>query len=244
MTELVLDVRRGATAEALLGALVEAGASVEAIDAAVGTLGRGDVRLQVQAAPAGSSVRIRAPRGAPTNETWGELRPRMALLALDEAIVERALAVLDLLFGARAAVHGVAPDEVDVDPFSGPDDLANAVALAAATTSLGPLERISASTIGHGTGMMRSIEGDVLLPGPVVGHLLADRATTELDHAREVVDAVGAAYLAAITESGAEVGDAAPTENAPRGRGRLPNGATVVAWVVSRAATPEPAARA
>ncbi len=114
MVDLFLDVRRGATVEAVLGALIEAGASLETVDAAVAALGRGDVRLQVQAGTAGSAVRIRAPEGAPTHETWQDLRPRIALLAVDEAVVSRALTLLDALFAARAQVHGVAPEDVDV----------------------------------------------------------------------------------------------------------------------------------
>lgn len=229
MVDLVLDVRRGATAEAILGALIEAGASLEAIDAAVATLGRGEVRLQVQAAAAGSVLRIRAPQGAPTHETWQDLRPRIALLALDDGIVGRAAALLEVLFAARAQVHGVAPEEVDVDPFSGPDDLANAVALGAALASLDP-DHLRMTPVGHGTGTLRTIEGGVPLPGPVVGALLAELPTIEHDQQVELVDPVGAAFLAAL----AEPADGVPDDDqvAVRGAGRLPDGHSVHALVL------------
>lgn len=235
MVELVLDVRRGATAEALLGALIEAGASLEEIDNAVAALGRGEVRLQVQASSAGSSLRIRAPHGAPVHETWDQLRPRIALLALDEEVVALALAVLDGLFAARAEVHGVRPEEVDVDPFSGPDDLADAVALAAATCSLGP-DRITATAVGHGTGVRPTIEGDVKMPGPVVAALLATTGGIGTDHAVEVVDPVGAAFVAAADTHGADLDEEAAAE-APRGRGRLPDGGSVTALLLTRSAS-------
>ncbi len=229
MVDLFLDVRRGATTQALLGALIEAGASLETIDAAVATLGRGDVRLQVQAAASGSVLRIRAPHGAPTHETWQDLRPRVALLALDEAVTDRALAVLDALFAARATVHGVTPEEVDVDPLAGPDDLADAVALAAALHSL-DVQQLRATPVGHGTGTMRTIEGEVQLPGPVVSVLLDGRPTTQHDLQRELVDPGGAALLAALTEPS----DALPgaDEVTTSGRGRLPDGSSVEAMVL------------
>lgn len=229
MVDLVLDVRRGATAAAILGALIEAGASLETVDAAVAALGRGEVRLQVQAAAAGSAVRIRAPEGAPTHETWHDLRPRIALLAVDDGIVTRALTLLDALFAARAQVHGVAAEDVDVDPFSGPDDLANAVALAAALESLG-LDRLRTTPVGHGTGTMHTIEGGIALPGPVVGALLADLPTAEHDQQVELVDPVGAAFLATLAEPVGAVPD--DDEVAVRGDGRLPDGHSVHALVL------------
>lgn len=234
MVDLFLDVRRGATVEAVLGALIEAGASLETIDAAVATLGRGDVRLQVQAAAAGSVLRIRAPHGAPTHETWQDLRPRVALLALDEAVTDRAVAVLDALFAARATVHGVAPEEVDVDPLGGPDDLADAVALAAALHSL-EVQELRATAVGHGAGTMRTVEGEVQLPGPVVSALLAGRPTTQHDVQRELVDPMGAALLATLTAPDGDRPDAG--EVATRGRGRLPDGSSVEALVLRPAAT-------
>ena len=239
MKELVLDVRRGATAEALLGALIEAGASLEEIDAAVAALGRGEVRLQVQATAAGSTLRIRAPQGAPVHETWQELRPRIELLAVDEAVAGTTLAVLDALFAARAEVHGVQPREVDVDPFSGPDDLADAVALAAATHSLG-VDRIAATVVGHGTGTKRTIEGEVRMPGPVVAALLEGTGAVGADHASEVVDPVGAAFVAAADTHGLDldgIGDGT-ADGAPRGTGRLPDGASVTALLLTRSTSP------
>lgn len=236
MVELGLDVRRGATAEALLGALIEAGASLEEIDAAVAALGRGEVKLQVQASAAGSTLRVRAPHGAPVHETWEQLRPRIELLAVDERIVRTTLAVLDALFGARAAVHGVQPEEVDVDPFSGPDDLADAVALAAATHSLG-VERIAATVVGHGTGTRHTIEGDVRMPGPVVAVLLERTGAVGADHALEVVDPIGAAFVATADAHGLDVTEVT-TDGGPRGTGRLPGGTSLTALLLSRSTSP------
>jgi pyridinium-3,5-bisthiocarboxylic acid mononucleotide nickel chelatase len=231
--DLVLDVRRGATAEALLGALIEAGASLEAMERAVSALGRGEVRLQVQGSSAGSSLRIRAPHGAPTHETWDDLRPRVALLPLDQDVVDGALATLDVLFAARAAVHGVDPADVDVDPFSGPDDLANAIALAAATVALAP-DRVLTTAVGHGTGTHHSIEGDVELPGPVVTRILADTDTVARDASVLLVDPVGAAY-AATAAGRIEAPD--DQSVAARGRGRLPDGTSLETLLLERRAT-------
>lgn len=238
MPDLFLDVRQGACADGLLGALIEAGASLEAIEAAVAALGSGDVRLQLQASATGSSLRIHAPQDAPAQQLWGDLRPRIALLALDQDVVELTVSLLDELFSARGVVHDLPADEVDVDPFSGLDDLADAVALAAATTSLGA-DRVHTSSIGHGTGTMPTIEGDIDLPGPVVRELLDGVATTVLDRRAELVDPVGAAYLRAVSHAQTpDVPDLAAATT--HGRGRLPDGHTV--WALLLAGEEEVAA--
>jgi uncharacterized protein (DUF111 family) len=226
VTTLHLDVRAGATAPALLGALVELGASVEAIVQAVSTLGPGDVRLAVTGGRAATQIRVRAPQGSPDVDTWGQLRPRMALLATDGTIADRTVAILDCLFGARATVHRVQPRDVDVDPLGGLDDLAAAVALAAAMEALAPCHVVT-GPVGHGTGVLETIEGLITLPGPVVLALLGDRPVTARATTTEVVDPVGAAFLAALAPSTADEPFTGSADGR-LGRGQLPGARTNV----------------
>lgn len=229
MDALVLDVRPGATSGALLGALVETGASLEAVEAAVAALGRGPVRLAVRGDRDGTHVRILAPVGSPTAHTWGGLRPRVSLLALDDAIVEGALATLDALMAARARVHGVAVEDVDVDPLGGSDDLAGAVALAAAVARLGD-RRVRTTAVGVGSGTLHTLEGAVTLPGRVVTALLGHRPILAHPVVAELVDPLGAAWLHAHTRDDETVDDAAAAAllpTGPSGRGRLAGGRTL-----------------
>lgn len=230
VTELFLDVRQGARADGLLGALIEAGASLEVVEAAVAALGSGEVRLQLQASATGASLRIHAPQDAPDQPSWRALRPRIELLALDEHVVALTMSLLDHLFAARGAVHDLPAEDMDIDPFSGLDDLADAVALAAATASLA-VDRIRTSVVGHGRGVLSTIEGDVDLPGPVVSRLLVGLDTVVVDRRLELVDPVGAAYLHAV---GHEQTDDVPEldRTTSHGRGRLPDGHTVWALVL------------
>ena len=220
MSVLQLDVQAGATAPALLGALVELGASVEAIEKAVAALGPGDVRLTITGGRTATQVRVRAPQGSPDVDTWGELRPRIELLATDGAIADRAVTILDALFHARAAVHRVQPRDVDVDPLGGLDDLAAAIALAAALEVLAP-SSIESGPLGHGSGVLQTVEGPITLPGPVVSVLLANRPVIVRDVTTELVDPIGAAFLAALAP-GSDAGPAPRPADARVGRGQLP----------------------
>lgn len=240
MTRLVLDVRAGATAGALLGALVEAGGSLERIEAAVGTLGRGPVRLSVRGGGDGTVVRVFAPEGAPDAPDWRGLRPRIQHLAADEDVVLLALATLDELMQARGRVHGVAAEDVDVDPLGGPDDLAGAVALAAAVRSL-HADQVQVSTVGHGQGVLSTLEGEVQLPGPVVEALLSGMATTSHPVVAELVDPLGAAFLRALVGDRTTTPDHdvdAQADDGPTGRGRLRDDHMVLATVVHTVLAP------
>lgn len=222
MPGLVLDLRDGVTAGALLGALVEIGASLEAVEQAVDTLGHGPVRLSVRGG-GGTAVRVFAPEGTPTATTWGRLRPHVAHLALEDVVVEHTLATLDALAAARAAVEGGGADEVEVHPLTGPDELATALAVASALHSLGTT--LGASTpVGHGTGTASTMEGPVRMPGAVVAQLLRDVATVPHDVAEELVDPLGAAVVAAHLPRDAQDPNLIDghASTGPTGRGRLP----------------------
>ncbi len=82
---------------------------------------------------------------------------------------------------------------------------------------------------------MQTIEGEVQLPGPVVGALLADQPTTQHDVQRELVDPVGAALLTTLTAPNGDLPDA--DDVAASGRGRLPDGSSVEALVLRPATT-------
>lgn|GEM_PF-4034702 len=223
MTGLVLDLRDGITAAALLGALVEVGASLESVEQAVDALGSGPVRLSVRGGGGGTAVRVFAPVGTPTAATWGRLRPHVAHLALEDAVVGHALATLDALAGARAVVEGCAPHAVEVHPLGGPDELAAAIGVAAALRSLDvPLR--GCTPVGHGAGTADTMEGPVTMPGSVVAQLLRAVPTLPLDVAEELVDPLGAAvvaaHLAAVVLDPTVVDEHDRT--GPTGRGRLP----------------------
>ena len=197
VTRLLLDVRRGATVAALLGALVETGASVARIEQDLASLGPGAVPIALRSATGGSTVRLHAPPGAAPVRPWGEQRDRLALLAVDATVAAAAVGTLELLARARAAVHGVPVAEVEQDPMAGLDETAGAVALASALASLGRPE-VLVTAVGVGAGSVATARGRLALPGPVAGALLGDRRTVRLPSGVDVVEPLAVAFLGAV----------------------------------------------
>lgn len=198
MTALILDVRSGATVGAMLGALVEAGASLARIERDLEALGPGPVPIAVRRSAAGSSVRLHAPRKSAPQRSWREHRDRLALLAVDDDVAASTLGVLERLARARAQVRGVELATIEPEPLQGLDETAAALALASAVASLGA-PTITATAVGVGEGTITTLVGEIVLPGPVVSQLLTGRRLLRQPFAEQIVDPVGAAFLAVAT---------------------------------------------
>lgn len=198
MGTITLDVRSGATVGALLGALVECGASLRTIGRDLAALGPGPVPIALRRSRSGSYVRLHAPTNTPAVRPWSQHRDRLALLAVDDEVAACTVRVLETLTRGRAVSRGVSLDEVAVDPIAGLDETAAVLALASAVACLDQ-PTIRTTAVGVGSGTMRTVFGEVVLPGPVVAEVLAARRTQTRPFAVELVDPVSAAFLAART---------------------------------------------
>lgn len=224
MTALILDVRSGATVGAMLGALVEAGASLARIERDLEALGPGPVPIALRRSAAGSSVRLHAPRKSAPPRPWSEHRDRLALLAVDDEVVTTTLGVLERLTRARAKVRGIALASVEPEPLQGLDETAAALALASAVSSLGS-PTITATAVGVGEGTIPTLLGEVVLPGPVVSELLLERRLLRQPFAEEIVDPVGAAFLTVATTQLPQVFDDKQLAEVARSDARAGRGA-------------------
>lgn len=191
----------GADACALLGALVDAGASVEAVEGAVRTLGEGDVRLALGRVRRGGlsavTVRVRAPQGTPPANRWSAVRGIIDGAGLAPAVRAPARAAFAALVAAAARTAGTEPDEHDLHPVRALDDLAGIVAVCAALDDLG-LEEVTCGPVTVGTGLLDTAQGPRPVPDPVAAVLLRGFRCVEIPLAAELVTPAGAALLAEL----------------------------------------------
>lgn len=201
-----LDARDGVTGEMLLGALIDAGASVERVEAAVRTLGVGAVRLAWARVRRGGTpacvVRVHAPEEAPDVPTWARMREVLAYAALPDPVRDHALEAARRLVGAEATAARVTVEDLDLSPVGVLDAMAIVVAVCASVHELG-LQTITVGPIGVGTGPVDTIAGPVDEPAPAVAHLLTGFETRPRPLAAELTDATGAALVATLARRGA-----------------------------------------
>jgi uncharacterized protein (DUF111 family) len=177
-----------------LGALVDAGASIERIQDAVDRLGVGDVRVTVgrvrRAGLAATSVRVRPPQETPAPRTWVDIRTIIEQAGLADAVRDHAHAVFRRLAEAEAAVHGGSVDEVQFHEIGALDTLGDVVGACAGVRDLG-LERITVGPIAAG-------------PSALAAHLLAGHRLVDGGSPDELVTPTGAALIAEFATAVAE----------------------------------------
>jgi uncharacterized protein (TIGR00299 family) protein len=191
----------GASGDMFLGALVDAGAPLDVMQAAVDAIGVEHVGLRARevtrAGLAATQVEVRAPR-SDVVRTWGNIRGLLETADLDDAVRRRSLDVFARLARAEAAAHRVSPEQVHFHEVGALDAIADVVGSSAGLHALG-VERAVASAVAVGSGMVRSEHGLLPVPAPAVLAVLteAEAPIHAGPIALEMCTPTGAALLAA-----------------------------------------------
>jgi pyridinium-3,5-bisthiocarboxylic acid mononucleotide nickel chelatase len=205
MTITWFDCAAGASGDMFLGALVDAGADLSVMQAAVDAIAVEHVRLSARqvtrAGLAATQVDVRAPR-SDVVRTWGNIRGLLEQADLAEPVRARALDVFARLARAEAAAHRVRPDQVHFHEVGALDAIADVLGSCAGLHALG-VSSARASRVAVGSGMVRSDHGLLPVPAPAVLSLLteADAPVHAGPVAGEACTPTGAALLAATVAS-------------------------------------------
>jgi uncharacterized protein (TIGR00299 family) protein len=118
---------------------------------------------------------------------------------LEPRVKGRALAVYRTLAEVEGAIHGVAPDEVELHEVGAIDSIVDVVGVCAAIESLG-IEEIEFSPIAVGHGSVTTAHGEFPNPVPAVTELLTRvRAVTSgLDTTMELATPTGVALMTVL----------------------------------------------
>ena len=204
-----IDASAGAAGDMLLGALLDAGADLAAVESAI-------TRLS-SAAGEGVTLRRESVRrhglrathvvvDGTTSTVHRRLADVLALVTaagLAGSAEAFAIRVFGLLASAEARVHGVPAAEIEFHEVGALDSLADVTGTAAALDSLGllgPDATVTVSSVGLGHGTVTGAHGLLPVPVPAVLQLLADAGAPvgAGPGAGELCTPTGAALLAAM----------------------------------------------
>jgi len=234
----------GIAGDMALGALVDAGAPLDEVTAMVERLpvsGWSVEGLPVQRGGiAATRIEVHA-RETGVVRTHTHIVGLVEEARLPDRVRDRVLAVFNTLAEVEGRLHRRHPSQVHFHEVGGLDAIVDIVGTCAALELL-DIDRVAASPVATGTGMVRSAHGVLPNPAPAVVELLRGAPTYGREVTVELTTPTGAALLAALA---VEYGPmpAMTIESTGFGAGTreidgLPNMTQVVIGELSQAARP------
>ena len=180
-TAVWLDLSAGVAGDMLLGALLDAGASLNAVRSAVEAVVPGLVSIELSACQRSG---LRASRAVVSSlaedhphRSWATIRGLLAAASgLHAEVCRCATNVFAHRAEAEGEVHGIPADAVEFHEVGSWDSIADVVGVCAALVDL--VGEVSTSTvragaIALGSGSVRAAHGRLPVPGPAVLSLVA-----------------------------------------------------------------------
>jgi uncharacterized protein (TIGR00299 family) protein len=196
------DCFSGISGDMALGALVHAGADLAAITDVLASLPIEDFAVETEDVDLRgiSALRVHLRTGPQSViRTYAGIRALLDETDLPAEVRRTAQRVYRRLAEAAAVVHGKEPEQVTFHEFGERDCLVEVVGCSLALHLL-EVDRVFASPVPTGMGMVRTEHGMMPIPSPVVLELLQGVPTYSRGVPVELVTATGAAILAAVSE--------------------------------------------
>ena len=196
-----LDCASGISGDMMLGALVDAGVSLERLNEAIESLGLPGCRLVAE------TVKKRGFRATQVRveyqpeHTHRHLHHIVQLIEgsrLSPRQKELATKIFGRLAEAEAKVHGTTIDKVHFHEVGAADSIADIVGTAVGWDLLGA-ERLTASAVPTGGGKVRIAHGEVSVPAPATAELLRGVPLAASAIQMELTTPTGAAILTTLT---------------------------------------------
>jgi len=199
------DCFSGASGNMLLGALLDAGLTLDDLRADLDLLGVGGYHVsaerQVRRGISGIHFDVHDDAEAHPVRNLAVVREIIEGSELSDGVKERSLAVFRRLAQAEARIHGVGVDEIHFHEIGAVDTLVDVVGVIAGLERLGVAQAF-ASAVPTGSGTVRTQHGLLPVPAPATLALLAAKGAKIVPSAAEIemVTPTGAALLAELAE--------------------------------------------
>jgi pyridinium-3,5-bisthiocarboxylic acid mononucleotide nickel chelatase len=202
VTHAWIDASAGVAGDMLLGALLDAGADLAAVQQAVDAVVAGSVLLSAaQVTRAGlraTKAEIKPVADDPPHRSWATIWTMIEEADLAEPVRQRAQIVFAQLAVAEGRVHGIAAEDVEFHEVGALDSIADVVGVAAGLYDLG-VTSLSAGPVALGSGQVRGAHGMLPVPVPAVAEL-ARGWQVSAGGEGELTTPTGMALLAALAD--------------------------------------------
>jgi pyridinium-3,5-bisthiocarboxylic acid mononucleotide nickel chelatase len=209
---VLIDCFSGASGDMLLGALLDAGLSLDDLRHGLGQLAVGGWSLS--AAPArqhglgGTRARVELTAEDQPHRGLADVLRIVDAAALPREVAERACAVFRLLADVEATIHGTCVEEVEFHEVGALDAIVDVVGVVLGLHLLGAdWQRIGCDGVPLGSGWVRAAHGRLPVPAPATVELvrrsgLPVRRSPGEGETGELTTPTGAALLGVLTRPG------------------------------------------
>jgi hypothetical protein len=195
------DCFSGASGDMILGALVDAGLEIGALQAAVSGLGVSGIHLSAErvtrGAFSGTRVQVRTDERGHPQRHLPDVEAILDRADIPGPVRADAKRIFRRLAEAEAKAHGVTPDRIHFHEVGALDAMADVVGAAWGIRHLG-LERIYLSPINLGGGVIQAAHGKMPVPAPGTAALLEGVPAYGSEIAAELTTPTGAAILTTL----------------------------------------------
>ena len=194
------DCLSGISGDMTLGALVDLGVDIAAIESAVRSMGLPELSITSETVKKCGFRAISVKIEHPPEHAHRHLHHIAEMIdrasEIDAAAKKTAHRIFSHVAEAEAKVHGTTIEKVHFHEVGAIDSIADIVGSAVALHALG-IETIVASPVPTGTGSITIAHGRVAIPAPATAELLCGIPTAESDIEAELTTPTGAAILKA-----------------------------------------------
>ena len=197
----------GISGDMTLGALVDAGVSLEALQAGLDRLPVKGIRLQARRVVKNAISATKVDVLVEEQKVQRNLHDLEAIVAeadLPQRVKQRAVAVFRKLAEAEAAVHGTSVDQIHFHEVGALDSIADVIGTAIGLEELG-VEKLWTSPVALGQGFVQAAHGRLPVPAPATVRLLRNFEIRLARVNAELTTPTGAAILAALAEPAQDV---------------------------------------
>jgi pyridinium-3,5-bisthiocarboxylic acid mononucleotide nickel chelatase len=198
-----LDCSSGISGDMTLGALVDAGVRLDALNAAVSSLGLPGLKLAAAEVKKQGFRAVQITAHAEPEHAHRQLSQILAMIdaaQLGPRPREMARRIFTCLAEAEARVHGVSVDQVHFHEVGAADSIADIVGAAVGFDLLGA-DRVVASAVPTGSGRIKIAHGECSIPAPATAELLRGIPLAASNVEGELTTPTGAAILAVVADA-------------------------------------------
>jgi pyridinium-3,5-bisthiocarboxylic acid mononucleotide nickel chelatase len=198
------DCFSGISGDMTVGALLDAGLPFEDLCGQLALLNVRGYELAVEKVQkrgfGGTKFHVRVSDAEPHHRGLHDIAAIIHASALDASVQERTLAVFTRLAEAEAAVHQSTVDRIHFHEVGAIDAIVDITGAVIGLHLLG-VQRIVASPINTGSGLVRAAHGVLPVPAPGTAELLKGIPTYARGTDGELTTPTGAALMATLAES-------------------------------------------